>query len=69
MGPGIYDIHSPRVPDVEEMVTQIRSLLEVLPKTQLWINPDCGLKTRKWEEVRPSLANMVEAVRIVRAQP
>lgn len=47
IGPGIYDIHSPRVPSVEEMVNQIKALIEVLPKEQLWINPDCGLKTRK----------------------
>ncbi|UCN01445.1 5-methyltetrahydropteroyltriglutamate--homocysteine S-methyltransferase [Sulfurimonas sp. SWIR-19] len=66
VGPGVYDIHSPRIPSVEEIVTQIHSLLEVLPKEQLWINPDCGLKTRKWEEVKPSLKNMVEAVKIVR---
>ncbi|MDD5201719.1 MAG: 5-methyltetrahydropteroyltriglutamate--homocysteine S-methyltransferase [Sulfurimonas sp.] len=66
VGPGIYDIHSPRVPSVAEMVEQIEKLLEVLPKEQLWINPDCGLKTRKWEEVKPSLINMVEAVKIVR---
>lgn len=66
VGPGIYDIHSPRIPSVEEMVIQIRELLKVLPKEQLWINPDCGLKTRKWEEVKPSLINMVEAVKIIR---
>ncbi|MDD5156908.1 5-methyltetrahydropteroyltriglutamate--homocysteine S-methyltransferase [Sulfurimonas sp.] len=66
VGPGVYDIHSPRVPTVEEIVDQIERLLEVLPKEQLWINPDCGLKTRKWEEVKPSLKNMVEAVKIVR---
>ena len=66
VGPGVYDIHSPRVPSVEEMVAQINALLEVLPKSQLWINPDCGLKTRKWEEVKPSLKNMVEAVKIAR---
>jgi 5-methyltetrahydropteroyltriglutamate--homocysteine methyltransferase len=66
VGPGIYDIHSPRIPSIEEMVHQIELLLEVLPKEQLWINPDCGLKTRKYEEVKPSLINMVEAVRIVR---
>jgi 5-methyltetrahydropteroyltriglutamate--homocysteine methyltransferase len=66
VGPGIYDIHSPRVPSVEEMVEQIKSLVKVLPKEQLWINPDCGLKTRKWEEVKPSLENMVEAVKIAR---
>jgi len=66
VGPGVYDIHSPRIPSVDEIVTQIESLLEVLPKEQLWINPDCGLKTRKWEEVKPSLKNMVEAVKIIR---
>ena len=68
VGPGVYDIHSPRVPSVAEMAAQIEALLEVLPKEQLWINPDCGLKTRKWEEVKPSLANMVEAVKTVRAE-
>ncbi len=66
VGPGVYDIHSPRVPSVEEIVKQIELLLEVLPKEQLWINPDCGLKTRKWEEVKPSLINMVKAVEIIR---
>ncbi len=66
VGPGVYDIHSPRIPTVEEMVEQIKRLLEVLPKEQLWINPDCGLKTRKWEEVKPSLRNMVKAVQQVR---
>jgi 5-methyltetrahydropteroyltriglutamate--homocysteine methyltransferase len=66
VGPGVYDIHSPRIPSVEEMVEQIQLLLEVLPKEQLWINPDCGLKTRKWEEVKPSLINMVEAVNQIR---
>ncbi len=66
VGPGVYDIHSPRIPSVEEIVNQIELLLEVLPKEQLWINPDCGLKTRKWEEVKQALKNMVEAVKIVR---
>jgi len=66
VGPGVYDIHSPRIPSVDEMVKQIELLLEVLPQKQLWINPDCGLKTRKWEEVKPSLKNMVDAVTIVR---
>ncbi len=66
IGPGIYDIHSSRVPSVEEMVEQIKALLEVLPKEQLWINPDCGLKTRKWSEVKQSLENLVKAVKIVR---
>ncbi|MCT7534292.1 5-methyltetrahydropteroyltriglutamate--homocysteine S-methyltransferase [Aliarcobacter cryaerophilus] len=68
IGPGIYDIHSPRVPSVQEMVNQIKALIEVLPKEQLWINPDCGLKTRKWPEVKESLKNMVEAVKIVKKQ-
>ncbi|AXH10096.1 5-methyltetrahydropteroyltriglutamate--homocysteine S-methyltransferase [Malaciobacter halophilus] len=66
VGPGVYDIHSPRVPSIDEMVEQIEALLEVLPKQQLWINPDCGLKTRKWPEVKQSLENMVKAVNIVR---
>lgn len=68
VGPGVYDIHSPRIPSVQEMVTQIESLLEVLPREQLWINPDCGLKTRKWEEVKPSLINMVKAVQVIRSK-
>ena len=68
VGPGVYDIHSPRVPSVDEIVKQIKLLLEVLPKSQLWINPDCGLKTRKWEEVKPSLVNMVKAVEIMREE-
>uniref|UniRef100_UPI0040489A02 5-methyltetrahydropteroyltriglutamate-- homocysteine S-methyltransferase n=1 Tax=Aliarcobacter sp. TaxID=2321116 RepID=UPI0040489A02 len=66
VGPGIYDIHSPRIPSVKEMVNQINALREVLPKEQLWINPDCGLKTRKWPEVKQSLKNMVEAVNIIK---
>jgi 5-methyltetrahydropteroyltriglutamate--homocysteine methyltransferase len=68
MGPGIYDIHSPRIPSVDEMVTLLRTALKHIPKERLWVNPDCGLKTRKWEEVRPSLANLVEAARIVRKE-
>ncbi len=66
VGPGVYDIHSPRIPSVQEIVTQIESLLEVLPKEQLWINPDCGLKTRKYNEVKESLKNMVKATNIIR---
>ncbi len=66
IGPGVYDIHSPRIPSVEEMQKQIESFLEVLPKEQLWINPDCGLKTRKWKEVKESLKNMVKAAKRVR---
>ncbi len=68
VGPGVYDIHSPRVPSVDEIAAQITTLLKVLPKEQLWINPDCGLKTRKWEEVKPSLRHMVEAVKRIREE-
>jgi len=68
VGPGVYDIHSPRVPSIEEMKKQIYLLLEVLPKEQLWINPDCGLKTRKWPETKLSLQNMVEAVNQIRTE-
>ncbi|WP_424688127.1 5-methyltetrahydropteroyltriglutamate--homocysteine S-methyltransferase [Halarcobacter ebronensis] len=68
VGPGVYDIHSPRIPSVDELKKQIKLLLEVLPKEQLWINPDCGLKTRKWEEVIPSLKNMVQAVKEIRKE-
>ena len=67
IGPGVYDIHSPRIPSVKEISRQITSLLKVFPVGQLWINPDCGLKTRKWEEVKPALKNMVEAVKNIRA--
>ncbi|WP_457563522.1 5-methyltetrahydropteroyltriglutamate--homocysteine S-methyltransferase, partial [Caminibacter pacificus] len=66
IGPGVYDIHSPRIPSKEEIVEQIEAILEVLPAEKVWINPDCGLKTRKWEEVKPSLKNMVDATIEVR---
>ncbi len=66
VGPGVYDIHSPRIPSVEEMEKQINALLEVLPADQLWINPDCGLKTRGWAETKTALENMVQATKRVR---
>jgi 5-methyltetrahydropteroyltriglutamate--homocysteine methyltransferase len=66
IGPGVYDIHSPRVPQVEEMINLISKATAVLPAENLWVNPDCGLKTRGWAEVRPSLVNMVEAARELR---
>ena len=66
IGPGIYDIHSPRVPSVAEMVDLLQKGLEVIPRSELWVNPDCGLKTRKWEETKTSLQNMVESAKIVR---
>ncbi len=66
VGPGVYDIHSPRVPSREEIERLLRKALEVLKPHQIWVNPDCGLKTRRWEEVRPALAAMVEAARALR---
>jgi 5-methyltetrahydropteroyltriglutamate--homocysteine methyltransferase len=66
IGPGVYDIHSPRVPSVEEMEDLIRKALTVLDEEQMWVNPDCGLKTRRWVEVKPSLENMVQAAENVR---
>jgi len=67
IGPGVYDIHSPRVPAAEEMAGLIGLARQRLNDDQIWINPDCGLKTRGWEEVRPALVNMVAAARAVRA--
>jgi 5-methyltetrahydropteroyltriglutamate--homocysteine methyltransferase len=69
LGPGVYDIHSPRVPTVEEIETLLRRAAAVIPLSRLWVNPDCGLKTRGWEETQPALANMVEAARRLRALP
>jgi 5-methyltetrahydropteroyltriglutamate--homocysteine methyltransferase len=66
IGPGVYDIHSPRVPSTEEMRSNLSAASEVLDRNQLWVNPDCGLKTRRWEEVVPALRNMVEAARDLR---
>ena len=67
IGPGVYDIHSPRVPEIGEMTNLLRLARARLADAQIWINPDCGLKTRKWEEVRPALVNMVAAARELRA--
>jgi 5-methyltetrahydropteroyltriglutamate--homocysteine methyltransferase len=61
VGPGVWDIHSPRVPSVEEITGLLRKGLQVIPRKQFWVNPDCGLKTRGWEEVRASLSNMIAA--------
>lgn len=66
IGPGVYDIHSPRVPKATEIGDLIALARRRLSDTQLWINPDCGLKTRQWEEVRPALINMVAAARELR---
>lgn len=66
-GPGVYDIHSPRVPDVAEIETAIREMLARIPQQQLWINPDCGLKTRGEKETVASLTNLVTAAKNIRA--
>jgi 5-methyltetrahydropteroyltriglutamate--homocysteine methyltransferase len=66
IGPGVYDIHSPRVPLVAEMATLLERAKERIAPDQIWVNPDCGLKTRKWDEVRPALVNMVAAAKQVR---
>lgn len=66
IGPGVYDIHSPRVPEVAEISALLMLARERLSDGQLWVNPDCGLKTRNWQEVRPALANMVAAARALR---
>ncbi len=66
IGPGVYDIHSPRVPDVKEIADLLTLARGRLEDRQIWVNPDCGLKTRKWEEVKPALLNMVEAARQLR---
>src|SRR5918996_93759 len=63
LAPGVYDIHSPRLPSCAEMETLLHRVLQVLRPEQIWVNPDCGLKTRRWEEVTPTLRQMVEAVR------
>lgn len=67
IGPGVYDIHSPRVPETRDMVDLLKLARQRLADSQLWINPDCGLKTRKWDEVRPALVNMVAAARELRS--
>ncbi|MCZ0927741.1 5-methyltetrahydropteroyltriglutamate--homocysteine S-methyltransferase [Halomonas janggokensis] len=66
MGPGVYDIHTPNIPDVAWMVDLLEKALEKMPAERLWVNPDCGLKTRTWAEVEPALANMVQAARQIR---
>ena len=66
IGPGVYDIHSPRIPNEQEMEDLLRKALQFISPDQLWVNPDCGLKTRRWDEVRPALTAMVEAARKLR---
>jgi len=67
IGPGVYDIHSPRVPTVDEIEDLLWRALKVVPAERLWINPDCGLKTRGWPEVITALANMTKMAKRLRA--
>ena len=66
IGPGVYDIHSPNVPTVQHMVDLMEKAAKRIPTERLWVNPDCGLKTRQWLEVLPALAGMVQAARQLR---
>ncbi|WP_367066609.1 5-methyltetrahydropteroyltriglutamate--homocysteine S-methyltransferase [Oryzisolibacter sp. LB2S] len=68
IGPGVYDIHSPNIPTQEHIVQLMKKAAERIPAERLWINPDCGLKTRQWDEVIPALAHMVQAARALRAE-
>ena len=68
LGPGVYDIHSPRIPPAGEIAGFIRNALRAIPVEKLWINPDCGLKTRHWQEVKPAIQSMVAAAKVLRAE-
>jgi 5-methyltetrahydropteroyltriglutamate--homocysteine methyltransferase len=68
IGPGVYDIHSPRIPSKDEIVDLLKRAAHVLPVENLWVNPDCGLKTRTWQEVHAALSNMVAAAKIMRKE-
>lgn len=69
IGPGVYDIHSPRTPDTKEMIDLLGKAKSQLSASQIWVNPDCGLKTRTWKEVKPALQNLVKAAKKLRAAP
>ena len=66
VGPGVYDIHSPRIPSEDEIKTAVKKMLDRIPAEKLWVNPDCGLKTRGNAETVPSLKNLVNAAREAR---
>ena len=68
IGPGVYDIHSPRIPDVTQMVGLLRKAAQRIPVERLWVNPDCGLKTRGWPETEAALVHMVSAARQLRKE-
>src|SRR5690606_25677988 len=67
IGPGVYDIHSPNIPTEQHIVNLMQKAAERVPAERLWVNPDCGLKTRQWAEVIPALTNMVAAAKALRA--
>ena len=67
IGPGVYDIHSPRIPTVEAITHLLEKAMKVIPVARLWVNPDCGLKTRNWVETEAALANMMTATKQLRA--
>lgn len=68
VGPGVYDIHSPRIPSVEEIKNTIHKILQKVPEQKVWINPDCGLKTRGVEEAKASVENLTKAAQEVREE-
>ena len=68
IGPGVYDIHTPNVPDVASIKTLVHKAAQKIPVERLWVNPDCGLKTRQWQETRAALYNMVEAAKELRQE-
>jgi 5-methyltetrahydropteroyltriglutamate--homocysteine methyltransferase len=68
IGPGVYDIHSPNICSEDQVVDLLRKAAKSIPPERLWVNPDCGLKTRSWDEVTPALANMVRAAKKLRAE-
>ena len=68
IGPGVYDIHSPEIPSKQHMISLMRKAMENIPADRLWLNPDCGLKTRSWEEVLPALDKMVQAAQVLRSE-
>ena len=67
IGPGVYDIHLPDIPAAWQMIALIKKAVECVPTERLWVNPDCGLKTRQWAEVMPALTQMMAAARALRA--
>ncbi len=66
IGPGVYDIHSPNIPTQDDIIALMNKAAQRIPAERLWVNPDCGLKTRQWDEVRPALRNMVGAAKALR---